>query len=132
MLKTAIRDGCPVLQSTGLNHTVSIIEYLFAELCKGGLAAQEVAEGEGSTHYVGTLKKRKRENLEDPQAVVKAMLAQIPGLSAEKAAALLEVLPNLKSMLNAQEAELAEVKCKGRRIGPAAAKRLFDALHHGE
>lgn len=132
MLKTALRDGCPVVHSTGLNHTVSVVEYLFAELCKGGLVAKEIAEGEGSTHYVGTLKKRKRENLEESGAVVKAMLAQIPGLSAEKAAALLEALPSLKALLNVSEAELAEIKCNSRRIGPAAAKRLFGALHHGE
>jgi len=134
MLKTAVRDGCPVVQSTGLQHTVSVIDYLFGELCKGGLLFQELEGGQvgAATHYVGTLKKRKRDNLEDPSAVVKAMLAQCPGLSAEKAAALLEVLPSLGALIAAREADLAEVKCKGRRIGPATAKRLYQALHHGE
>ena len=56
----------------------------------------------------------------------------MPGLSADKASALVSRWPCLRGLLAATEAELAEATCKGRRIGPKAAERLFAVLHNGE
>ena len=37
LIKTQVRDGFPVLQTSGRDGTVALVQYLFDELCKGGL-----------------------------------------------------------------------------------------------
>jgi len=37
LVKTQLRDGFPVLHSSGRDGTVALVQYLFDELCKGGL-----------------------------------------------------------------------------------------------
>jgi len=56
----------------------------------------------------------------------------VPSLSADRAAALLAAFPCLRTLLGAPEAALAAVACGNRRLGPAAAARVFAALHYGE
>ena len=55
MLKTSVRDGIPVLLSTGTQHTLSVLAYLFDELCKGGLDPQQAKDGAASTVRAHTL-----------------------------------------------------------------------------
>jgi hypothetical protein len=141
---------------------VSLVRYLFEELCKGSLEPDKVTQS-----YEFKLKKRKRENMDDPGTVLNVMLSQVcgliiqlyprklcclplvgncmidrlneylirhqvPGMGADKAVALRETFPSMKALIAASQSDLAEVKCGGRRLGPKAASRLHAILHLGE
>lgn len=126
MLKTELRDGIPVLRSTNAADSAAVCIYLTGEFAKGSLgsaaaqsAARNVAVGlEGGAH------KRKRENLEEPTALLAAMLGCVPGMSPAKADAVVRQYPTLSALLAADAGELAQVPCGGRKLGPKVAARL--------
>jgi hypothetical protein len=88
------------------------------------------------------VKKRPRDNM-TPATTWAVMLAQVPGMSAHKAAAVAAAYPTMTALAAASEAQLAELMVpsvsaasslsrggggraagKGRRLGPKVAERL--------
>jgi ERCC4-type nuclease len=145
IVMTGVRDGVPVLRSKDAAHTAELVGYLFAKLREGALdgcgGAGAGAGGGAAGGYASLLKKRKRDNLSD-ETTWQVMLAQVPGMSATKAAAVAALYPSLSALAAATAKELAGVRVMPaataaavaagaseatkphRRLGPAIAKRL--------
>jgi len=125
VLKTQMRDGIAVLRTRDGAHSAASVGYLAEQLAAGGLdpaSARRVA--------AGSAKKRKRENLDEPAALYRAMLAVIPGMSDDKADAVATRYRSLRALRHASAADLAATKCggphakKARALGPALAARI--------
>ena len=105
----------------------------------GGAAA---ASSSSSSGYAGlVLKKRPRDNM-TPATTWEVMLAQVPGMSAHKAAVVAAAYPSMTALSAASEAQLTALVVppvsaassrgrggggaagKGRRLGPKVAERL--------
>jgi ERCC4-type nuclease len=141
IVMTGVRDGVPVLRSKDAAHTAELVGYLYTKLRDGAL--QSAGGGAGGGGYASLLKKRKRDNL-SPETTWQVMLAQVPGMSATKAAAVAARYPSLSALAAATEKELAAVQVlaapapagdaaapspprptkPARRLGPVVAKRL--------
>ena len=126
-----VRDGIAVLRSKDKAHTTELVSYLFTKLHAGVLLSTSLAGG-GARSYAGLVaKKRKRDNL-TPETTWQVMLAQVPGMSANKAAAVAEVYPSMSALAAGSAEELADVMVppanggggKARRLGPAVGQRL--------
>ena len=58
------------------------------------------------------------------------MLSVVPGMGASKADYVAEKYPSFRKLLKATEEELADIAvAKGRRLGPALAKALYQVAH---
>lgn len=125
VLKTQMRDGLAVLRTRDCAHSAATVGYLAEQLVAGGL------DPESARRVVaGSAKKRKRENLYEPAALYRAMLAVIPGMSDDKADAVATRYSSLRALQRASAADLATIKCgssrakKARALGPALAARI--------
>ena len=149
IVMTGVRDGVPVLRSKDAAHTAELVGYLYSKLREGALDGRGGVGGGGGGGYASLLKKRKRDNLSD-ETTWRVMLAQVPGMSPTKAAAVAAAYPSLSALAAATVKDLAGVlvpssasstgagACAGpttatppppaskpsRRLGPAVAKRL--------
>ena len=132
--------------SSGTMNTAQIILYLARQLQAGKLPiagngdARQVSgrgvEAAGVGHaYTDTIKKRKRANLENASVLYQAMLVQVPGMSAAKALAVAQAFPSMRSLLDAEEHAVADVKCDSankRRLGAVVARRLLASVRGEE
>lgn len=123
ILKTQLRDGIVVVRARDPVHSAATVAYLFEQLQAGGLNPESARTG-----TAGSTKKRKRENLEDPGNLYRAMLTVVPGMSDEKAAAVAGCYPSFRTLRHASASILAQIECgkTRRRLGPAVARRLVD------
>lgn len=113
VVKTALRDGVPVMHTASAEDTASLCAYLHE--MDGARRATVVG--------VGTYK-RKRDNLREPGHVLRAMLVNVPGISVAKADYVLAAYPTVAALCAASAAELAAVGCGGRALGPKMAQAL--------
>lgn len=125
LCKTVLRDGVTVFHTRNPSDTAQLCLYLAKQMRTDGLAPG----GGGHTRVLagGTLKRRKRDNLDGtPQALLRAMLATIPGMSPAKADALLAAdYADAPALARASEAQLADVRVGGgRRLGPKLAATI--------
>lgn len=122
ILKTTLRDQITVLRTKDTDHTCQVLGYLADQLRDGTLYAPT------TTRYAaGPISKRRRDN-QDPWQL---MLMAMPGMSADKAAAVAAQYPNMGALATATSDELAEVRVavegkKARRLGPSLAQKLAD------
>lgn len=121
MLKLALRDGIPVLMSTGTQHTVEIVAYLARELKRDALAPR-------TRSYAPTAHKRKRDNISAPHSMRVAMLTQVPGMSVARSEAVLDKYPTFATLITAPPKEIAAIRCGARALGPVLAQRMHTAL----
>ena len=121
VLKTQLRDGITVLRTRDAAHSADSLAYLLEQMRAGGLDPRAAKVG-----GAGGAKKRKRENLEEPAALFRAMLAVVPGMSDEKAAAVASEFPSFRALRRATVDTLKLVECgaRARKLGPAVAKRI--------
>ena len=130
IVSTSVRDGVPVLRSKDTTHTVELITYLFGKLRLGEWGGAGARAAAGGTAYAGLLKKRKRDNL-TTATTWEVMLAQVQGMSANKASVVAAAFPTMTALAAASVQELAALLVpasgrdgKARRLGPAVAQRL--------
>ena len=118
ILKTTLRDQIPVLRTKDTNHTCAVVLYLFQQMQEGTLYAPT------TTRSLAT-SKRRGDNVDPWQS----MLMGMPGMSADKAAAVATKYPSMGALHAADPKELADVRVehgakKARRLGPALANKL--------
>jgi ERCC4-type nuclease len=125
-LKTAVRDAIPVLRSAGPQDSGAVCAYLARAFVKGELhgAAAARATAGVCVGLAPAAHKRKRANLEDPRALMGAMLGCVPGMSEARAAVVAERFPTARRLARVDEAELADVYCGQRRLGGALASAI--------
>jgi ERCC4-type nuclease len=122
ILKTQMRDGLTILRSRDTGHSAKCVAYLFEQLRAGGLDPSSAR-----TVMPGKAKKRKRENLEAPQDLYRAMVAVVPGISDEKAEAISLKYPSMHALHSASVEVLGTLTCgkNNRRLGLTVATRLL-------
>ena len=147
VVMTSVRDGVPVLRSKDGAHSAALVGYLFDKLragallvpsCSGAAAAGGDAPSSPPPPSSGyarlVVQKRRRDNM-TPETTWEVMLAQVPGMSAHKAAAVAAAFPTMVALAAASAEQLAAVTVsvpphagreakKPRRLGPAVAQRL--------
>ena len=112
LTKLSLRDGFAVFHTASTEDTAHLCTYLLSQLAKDGFRPG------GGTKCVAGLSKRKRENLADPTALLRAMLTLVPGMGSPKAYALVDAWPSVGALSAATVEELAATPCAGRRLGP--------------
>lgn len=122
LIKTSLRDRMPVFHTLSTGETADLVRYVAQQLGEGGFVPSTSASA-------APLAKRKRENMENPALAYRAMLTLIPGMSEAKAEVLAASFPSFSHLLSAAEADIAELRCAGRRFGPKLAKRVVYGLH---
>jgi ERCC4-type nuclease len=119
-----LRYGVSVWSTSNTQDTANTLTLLAAQVAED----PKVFEGE-QLSYTDVMHTTKKANKDDPKAFAVAALQGCPGVSVKAATALLDVFGSLQGVIAAEEKQLAEIKVGERRLGPAAAKRLWSLLH---
>ena len=115
--------GIPVFRVKNTQETVTLVEMLL-EMWRAGDFVGEAGAGRIQTATYG-IHVVKKENNADPLTHSLNVLCQCPGVSARTAEAWLTAYENnLRAVLDAPAADLAEVRVGARRVGPAVAARF--------
>jgi len=118
LVKTALRDKIQVFHTADSEGTAALCVYVFHQLQKGGFTSSS------KRVVAGVSSKRKRENLDDPHALLRAMLTNVPGMSPQKADEILKRWATVKELCDAPQTEIENLKCGARRLGPKLAEAL--------
>ena len=126
-----LRYGVAMMQTDSLASTISLCQLLKAQ--RDADPVVFVLEDGAAKEYSHTVSISKRANREDPKNFASTVLQQCPGVSAPVADAVLAAFGGtLAGVWAAEEAAIAKVPItEKRKVGPAAAKRLWGLLHHG-
>lgn len=120
-----LRYGVAVWSTGNLQDTANTLSLLAAQVKEDS----KVFEGE-QLSYTDVMHTTKKANKDDPRAFAVGALQGCPGVSIKAATALLDAFGSLQGVLAVEEKQLADTKVGERRLGPAAAKRLWALLHH--
>ena len=126
LIKMQLRDGFDVLFARSADDMAMLVLYIAQQMREGGFAMRS----QHSTLSGTAPMKRKRDNLSDPTAVLRAMLTVVPGMSCAKAAVVAEAYPTVARLVAATPTELATLSCGTRALGPKMAialKNVFTA-----
>ena len=121
LVKIQFRDHIGVVHTQSSEDTAAFALYVAHQLRHGGFETK-------ATSVVSGVQKRKRDNLADAGAALRAMLTVLPGMSSTKADAVLRSYPGVKQLVDASQAELASLPCENRKLGPKMAdaiKKVF-------
>ncbi len=125
-LGLTLRDGLSVFELSDSKHTAI---FLIKMLDK--LKQPEYTNGSSANYQESLIKSIstvRKENM-TPEVCYLAQLCQIPGISHGIAQAIQSKYPNMKSLLNSNHNDLAQIKCsESRRLGKVLSQRLVDFL----
>lgn len=131
------RDGFNVLYSSGLSHTVIILEKLLKKLpeyLKEDRGTEALVDKYHSALVQSTVSSVKKENL-TAETCYLAQLAQIPKMSFNSAKVIHARWSNMGSLTTAisldrsgTKGQLSELRVNGRRLGDVLAQRICDFL----
>ena len=122
LVKLALRDHYTVLRTANRGHTAETIVYVGNQLRSGGLDPKPL--GPPLDHAPTGGKRKRGAALDDPDRLLSHMLTGVPGLSGKRARAVVAKFGSLSAIASAKMDDIASVVVDGRRVGPAAAKRL--------
>jgi len=125
-----LRYGLPVLGSDSIAGTARWIRTLLAQVTDDP-AVFKPEEGAGvaaMTGFTAALSMNKKGN-RTAAGTAHAMLSGIPGLGEKRIEALLGVA-SIAVLATKTAAEMAELVVGGKRIGPALASTIYEAMHH--
>ena len=133
---TMLRDNFFVMTTQGFEGTVAFIERVYEKWpdYRGDLASRSNQQTSASADYLQNVKVVKKDNITPANWYLTA-LAQIPGVSIDKATCVQAVYPNLKNlldkyqslaMLKEREVLLQNIVCGGRKLGPVCSKRICE------
>jgi ERCC4-type nuclease len=112
--------GIPVFRVKNAQETAILVELLLEMWVAGDFAGD--GRIQAATYGIHVVKK---ENNADPRTHSLNVLCQCPGVSARTAEAwLIAYENNLRAVLDAPAADLADVRVGARRVGPAVAARF--------
>ena len=122
LLKTQLRDRMNVFYTNNKESTSALVEYIYKQMMSGGLDTKP------NQTISGVNTKRKRDNLNSPESIYVAMLVVIPGMSKPKADIICGAYPTIKALTEANEKEVAILKCGSRKLGPILAKMICNTF----
>jgi len=124
-----LRYGMPILATTSIKDTASWCQILLAQLTDDPTVFQpdsEAATTDAMSGFTAALNTVKKGN-KTAKGTAHAMLTAVPGLGAKRVSALLAE-KSLVDLMALSEVELAAMTVGGKRIGPALAATLHNAL----
>jgi ERCC4-type nuclease len=127
-----LRYGLPVLHTGSIRETAQWCERLLGQILEDplvfhpekGLAAEAVGAMAIYAASFSTVKKGNK----DAGGTAISMLSAVPGLGNKKVTGLLESR-SIADLCNMSQDDLAVVDIGGKKLGAAAAKTLYEALH---
>jgi ERCC4-type nuclease len=123
LTRLALRYGIGLFFTRSLEETAELSEILLEQWKED----PKVFQGE-TISYAETLHVAKKDNTS--HVVQTMMIAQVPGISVKTAQALLSTHKSFEYVFKATEADLAATQVtETRKLGAAAAKKLWTALH---
>ena len=124
-LGLSLRDGFIVFELADSKHTALFLTNMISKL-------PEYLNGSASSYEEALIKSIstvRKENM-TPEVCYLAQLCQIPGVSHGIAQAIQCKYPNMRALLDASPADLAEIKCtEARKLGKVLAQRLAEYLN---
>jgi ERCC4-type nuclease len=146
IVSTMLRDNFFVMTTQGFEGTVAFIERIYekwpdyrSDLAKSVITS--TSTGDSTTdvtttcaEYLKNVKVSKKDNI-DPPSWFLTSLAQIPGVSIDKATFIQKVYPNFSSLIDAykalattkeREGMLKDLVCGTRKLGPVCSKRVYE------
>jgi len=139
LVGTMLRDNFYIMTTQGFDGTVAFIERIYkkwpeykdelAKRTKGDIPSAE-------TEYLKNVKVAKKQNIGPEQWYITS-LAQIQGVSVDKATEVAKVYSNFKSLIDAyekletekeREKMLKDIECGNRKLGPVCSKRIYEFL----
>jgi ERCC4-type nuclease len=126
-IKMSLRDKVHVIHSASKADTASIVCYIFKNVLENGFEKRSSLVSHSSTAF-----KRKRDNLDSNYSLMVEMIAVIPGVSMNKAKAIVDQFPNPKALMAASEREISEIQIGGRKMGPSISRRIVSLFSSGE
>lgn len=139
VIKTAVRDAIPILRAVDGKALSEMVLYMYEQLAKGGLNAEDATQKRIAEGYSGVVSVKKSKN-SDSTLTWKMMLATVHGLSMTKATNLVERWPSPLAL--AKEIDgldrkaaiklVAAVETNKRKLGPVVAGRLVDVFQRKE
>ena len=122
-----LRYGVSVIHTHSLESTAKLCRTFVSQMSED--ITEFVSTNPASLPYSSTVSISKKGNRDDPRNFAACALQGCPGISFAASEAILNTFTNLTGVLGADEATLASVIVGKRKLGPAAAKRLFTLLH---
>lgn len=130
LLKMQLRDGFGVVHTRAPDDTAALVRYLGQQLMQGGLATGDGCRNSSASSVLSGVQKRKRDNLTDnPTAVLRGMLTVVPGMSATRAESVVSRFPTVAALSATAPADLAEIPCGARKLGPKLAAAIKQVFH---
>lgn len=125
-----LRYGLPVLGTDSIAGTARWIRTLLAQVTDDPTVfkPEEGAGVAAMTGFTAALSMNKKGN-RTAAGTAHAMLSGIPGLGEKRIEALLGVA-SIAVLATKTAAEMAELVVAGKRIGPALASTIYEAMHH--
>ncbi|NBP65142.1 MAG: hypothetical protein EBU66_10875, partial [Bacteroidetes bacterium] len=118
-----LRYGVSVIHTHSLESTAKLCRTFVSQMSED--ITVFVSTNPASLPYSSTVSISKKGNRDDPRNFAACALQGCPGISFAASEAILNTFTNLTGVLGADEATLASVIVGKRKLGPAAAKRLF-------
>ena len=134
IIKTQLRDHISVLRTSTPQDTADYVDYIYHAFVNFELdTTMDSNDAKRNSGFGGA--KRKRENMQDPIALSAHMLSVVPGVSLERAHAILGAFGNFQALSSATADDIASVACntksvdnrketKYRRVGKAVGERI--------
>jgi len=125
-LGLSLRDRFFVFELSDANHTAQFLTKMLMKLPDYlDTKDQECKYEEALIKSISTVRKANM----TPEVCYLAQLCQIPGISHGIAQAIQSKYPNMRALLNAKPADLAEMKCsESRKLGKVLSQRLVQYL----
>jgi len=137
ILMSSIRDGIPVIRTSGSEHTADVVLYLTKKAAANELDGNARAVEASAIGYAGLVKSSKKRANMDAGTTWQAMLATITGVSAKKARCIVDSYPTPSSLCAAYrtcttdketESLIADIQCGDRKIGKALSQRVASTI----
>lgn len=120
LVKLQLRDNVDVMFARSPSDMATLVCYIAQQMREGGF---QQGVDRSAISGVGVVK-RKRDNLLEPLAALRAMLTVIPGMSSSKAEIVVAAFPSVAHLVAAHQAEIATLACGSRTLGPKMALAL--------
>lgn len=117
----------PVIQSSSIKETSELIEALVEQWKENPESLKRTTELVKVTDGIHI---QKKVNAGGHRQFAISCLAQCPGVSVKMAEVLIDTFGSLKSVMEASQKDIENIKVGTRRIGPAVSKRLNEILNN--
>ena len=125
LTRLALRYHIAVFQTASIRETAELCQLLKDQWTADPTTFEQPA----TMTYVETRGKTREENSDDPVVFMSTVLQACRGVSAAGAKAIMELYPNLESLMKATKEELSGIQVGKQKFGQVKGHRLYNLLH---